>query len=207
MKSSGNAEMESVTFSLWRVVKLLTAALLIVVLVCALAVVAAVLFKTVSRNQPSAPQTTVSANYAPAPSYAPPVLVYQPPPEQVLAADTRMIPEKHFWSLPFTLSRPSAVTVHVSLKGGVPAIDSYILDEQGFNAWEAAAQTGQTGGTFTYMPSLSMAPLVGDYTRTGTLGAGSYTLVIDNSNLGAARPPFHFFGHDDALVEYRLSVR
>lgn len=41
----------------------------------------------------------------------------------------------------------------------------------------------------------------------GTLGPGNYTLVIDNSNMGAARPPFHFFGHDDALIEYRLSVQ
>ncbi|MGH6888446.1 MAG: hypothetical protein ACREHF_04510 [Rhizomicrobium sp.] len=198
--------METFTVSLVRVAKLLTAAIIVVVLATALAVLVVFLMRLSSVHQPSAPQNTVAANTAPARSYAPPAPAYVPPPEQVLAADTRLLPEKQFWTFPFTLTGRSRVTVHVNLKGGVPAIDSYVLSEQGFNAWEAWAQSGHPE-TLNYYPRISMAPLVGEYTRTGILGAGNYTLVIDNSNMGAARLPFHIFRHYDALIEYRLSVQ
>ena len=192
--------MEAFTVSLVRVAKLLAAAIIVVVLAAVLVLLLIpIVLRFTSGHQTSAPQVTASANYAPAPAYV-------PPPEQVIAADTRLLPEKQFYTFPFTLTAPSRVTVHVNLKGGVSAIDSYVLSEQGFNAWEAWAQSGQPQ-TLNYFPNLSMAPLVGEYTRTGTLGPGRYTLVIDNSNVGAARPPFHFFGHYDALIEYRLAVQ
>lgn len=123
---------------------------------------------------------------------------------QVIQSDTRILNQGTFYIVSFNLERTATVTVSVNLKSG-PAIDSYFVGEQGLNAWEAMARNNQSV-SFPYMPALTMAPLAGEYARTATLPAGRYALIIDNSYLGTAAPPFRFFKQSPALVAYTMSA-
>jgi hypothetical protein len=124
--------------------------------------------------------------------------------ERTIGRDTRLIEQGQFYILSFTLLRPRDVTVSVSLKSGA-AIDSYLVGEDGLNAWQAMAANHQSL-QFQYFPSLTMAPLAGDYVRTARLPPGKYALIIDNSPLGATAPPFHLFKRTPALVSYSVSA-
>jgi hypothetical protein len=123
---------------------------------------------------------------------------------RTIGADTKLIEDGQFETLSFTLNRETTVTVHVSLKGGQP-IDAYFVNEQGLNDWQSMAQ-GVYGARFSYFPNLSMAPLASDYTQSGTLPAGKYALVLNNSRLGGTAKPFHLFSKHPALVEYSVTV-
>ncbi|MGZ8364080.1 MAG: hypothetical protein ACXW3D_09140 [Caulobacteraceae bacterium] len=114
----------------------------------------------------------------------------------------QMLNEDQALTIPFTLTRQSTFEIAVSRKQG-PAIDVYVLDEQGLNAWTARASNSNIANV-PYLPSLSMAPLSYTYTRRGVLPPGNYAIVIDNSDFGATAPPFNG-NNDPALIEYAFT--
>jgi hypothetical protein len=117
-----------------------------------------------------------------------------------------MVNEKQFDTTSFVLNRNAKVTVTVRLKQG-PAIDVYLVDEHGLNAWEAMSLNRQTSISFPYYRALSMAPLAERYVAISYLAAGRYALIIDNSWAGATHPPFHILPHNySALVEYSIAA-
>jgi len=123
---------------------------------------------------------------------------------RIIETNTRLLEEGQFYISSFRLMRPATVFVQVSLKSGA-AIDSYFVGERGLNGWKAMAANGRSV-RFPYLPSLTMAPLDGDYDHSAPLPAGEYALVIDNSRLGATAPPFHLFKRTPALVAYEIKI-
>jgi hypothetical protein len=126
---------------------------------------------------------------------------------QVIASDAIIVKEDQWFRSSFVLDQPASVQVSISLEQG-PSVDVYVVDQQGLNKWETVVSRGQlTGGGFEHYAALGVESLSSRFTSSwGALPAGSYALIIDNTDHGATAPPMNM-ADDVAEVKYQILVK
>jgi hypothetical protein len=128
-------------------------------------------------------------------------------------ADTEVVVDKSvnisedaYYAASFTLTRDADIKVHTELVTG-PAVETYFLDQEGYDVWLTAVSNGQyTEANFSYYQEFSRQPLATTFTSDRhRVSSGSYYLLIENTNYGNTAPPFN--GVDDiATVEVKIEV-
>ena len=120
---------------------------------------------------------------------------------------THVVKEDQWFQSSFKLNRAGRVQVDLRLQEG-PSVDVYFLSEAGFNKWTTMAGKGQaTRGGFEHFPSLGVEGLAANFTSDWeSLAAGTYYLVIENTDYGGTMPPMNM-SNDIAVVEYKVLAR
>lgn len=86
-----------------------------------------------------------------------------------------------------TLQKPRTIRVAYTSSG--PAMDAYFVNEEGLQAWKAAAESKSPGGQFSYIKALSVPGLDGEQeTEYLQMPQGTYYVILDNTPFGSASP-------------------
>lgn len=110
--------------------------------------------------------------------------------------DTDLIEEDYWHYFPVSLLKTGTIEYDFTVRQG-PAIDVILMNRSEYSYFEQ-------GERFRYSSLLSRMDATSGRV-SGTLPAGNYMLVFDNSNNGVAYPPTNF-NNDLASVEYSIEV-
>lgn len=102
--------------------------------------------------------------------------------------------EWYRWS--FDYSEETHIEYEILVRDG-PVVDVILFDENEYTYYENGDRAKYYSGLSDLNTTNAMA--------SGWVGAGSYRLVVDNTNYGDARPPTNF-DDDVAEIEYTLTV-
>ena len=106
-----------------------------------------------------------------------------------------VVHEDQYWAQVFKISRDDHIEVVVHESVG-PPLDIFLLTPIEFGSFKA-------GGTFKFLTTFSQGN-TREFSRRAMIGAGEYVLVVDNTDVGDAKPPMN--AHDDAAtVDVRVS--
>ncbi|MBK7828421.1 zinc ribbon domain-containing protein [Nannocystis sp.] len=106
--------------------------------------------------------------------------------------DSINIKEDQYQHYTFEIKVPSTVSLTVTRVKG-PAFEVYVVEKSDFDEWKNAANS-LFGGQFHHFPDLSGTVNAKNpsHDRKGTLKAGTYVVIIDNTDFGSVSPPANF---------------
>lgn len=184
----------------------------IVVIVTCLVVLASVLFYVLKAQgdkdilKPAEVAAQASGQVVeptPTPS-ADPVQVNAPPTVELLAQeplaiydDDLTVAEDYSRSIKLELPVDTDLSYEYQINSG-PSLDFYVVDEENYFKWQRMLQ-GTNETQFKTYSDLDSTSTSKDH-KEGRLAAGTYYLIIDNTDYGAAMPPMNMA--DDVATLY-----
>ncbi|MBI4570109.1 MAG: hypothetical protein HY719_17090 [Planctomycetes bacterium] len=127
----------------------------------------------------------------------------------VIGTGTENIAEDTYWFLKFAIFGKTDVRVTGKVLSG-PPIDLYTMPESGFSQWRSAVSEGRKKGTWTFLTQRSLDCEGMGYTGFRSVfvpqEAGTYYLVLDNTNYGATQPPTNM-KTDVSVVEWKVESK
>lgn len=100
------------------------------------------------------------------------------------------------------LKVPSHMTITVSQKKG-PKFDVYVMDRKGYEEFDNATET-LFGGDFHSYPALSgVVSRKAALRKSGLLPAGTYVVLLDNTDFGDTKPPSNF-SNDVVVAQVKI---
>jgi len=115
---------------------------------------------------------------------------------RTLVDEETVIKEDQYLRFPVDLDSPSTLSLSVTLRTG-PKFEVYAMDQEGSEEFGKAANS-LLGGQFHHYPALSATVAKNKPLRKiGSLPAGHYVILLDNTDFGDVSPPMNF--SDDAV--------
>ncbi|MDQ7075870.1 MAG: hypothetical protein Q9O24_12145 [Gammaproteobacteria bacterium] len=133
--------------------------------------------------------------------------VTETPSISVICEDLQIINEDQYASCSFDVLNEAPLKVEAELVRGV-AVEVYFLTDASWQVWYTRAALGQhTSASMPFYQEFSQAPLVTNFDSGWyRLQAGTYHLVIENTDFGNTLPPYNFV-NDPATVKYKVSIQ
>jgi hypothetical protein len=177
----------------------------VVVILTCLVVLTAVVFYVIKdqSNKPtvSAPMTEVSSK--PVIEATEPVTVQEPIVNEptVLYNDEMVVAEDHYRTIKLVLPVDTELSYGYQINSG-PSLDFYVVGEEDMFRWERMLEGTEETNFKTYM-DFNSSSTVKDK-KVGKLLAGTYYLIVDNTDYGTAIPPMNLV--DDVSTLHLLVV-
>ncbi|WP_223592377.1 hypothetical protein [Neobacillus bataviensis] len=113
------------------------------------------------------------------------------------------IQEDHYRVFPVELNETADITIEYNIASG-PGIDIYFMDSTNYEKWVHLMENG-TNENIYYNTELSTFGLYSN-TKTQQVEAGSYYIVLDNTDYGATYPPFNL-KNDISTLDFNVKKK
>lgn len=168
-----------------------------IVLICFIAIAAVVLNQIMEyRNRAETNKVIVEKSITTAATTTP---VLEPVKEEPAANavgepvelydDDLMVAEDHFQYITINLKDKTDLSYEYKMNSG-PNLDFYLVDDDGLFMWERMVEEGTKETQLMTYADFNSSATSRDY-KEGTLAAGTYYLIIDNTDYGAVMPPMN----------------